>query len=67
MAESELCWECKEKARGYVRLNPWVHCHHEPKEKSKCWCMRNSGPGKHSIIGDETVKVIFCPECGRML
>lgn len=70
MSENELCWECKEATdrKGYVRLNPWVHCHHEPKEKSKCEQCQDGvfAPLYRPVRMNADIKASkFCPECGR--
>lgn len=71
--ENELCWRCKEYINrtilpSDVGLGPFLHCHHEPKEKPKrCWCDDNyailveidSGEAKHYLTAT------FCPQCGR--
>jgi 4-hydroxy-3-methylbut-2-en-1-yl diphosphate synthase IspG/GcpE len=44
-----------------------MHCHHEPKEKPKCWCEINDQylyRINKRIVG---VEALFCPECGREL
>ena len=36
---SELCWKCREFMEAVRFQNTsYIHCHHEPKEKPKCWC-----------------------------
>ncbi len=72
-----LCWECQKEMdlQGYVRPHPWVHCHHEPKEKPKCWCeydlekklqLNYAEPYYPSRIG-VAYKPTYCPDCGRKL
>ncbi len=89
MGQSELCKECLvaiARMSSKLCLTPDMekllflisHCHHEPKEKQKCWC---EGYGKGEIKLDVArmvdftfhgritapVYVRFCPECGRKL
>jgi hypothetical protein len=77
----ELCWKCEEWmiSHGITKCPP-DHCHHEPKEKPKCWC---EGEGEHRIqkfctpynyLGGRRYytmmpveKAKFCPDCGRKL
>jgi hypothetical protein len=74
MSEEDLCWKCKEEMKGFVIFQN-VHCHHEPEEKKKCWCMQPESkrvPTKIPIGVDfsnviEWRDVKFCPECGRKL
>jgi len=72
-----LCWKCAMdwKARYHnVEIIPlYAHCHHEPKERPKCWC--DDIKAKTTIVeafGAEweeriAIKVNFCPQCGRKL
>lgn len=68
-----LCWECKQaildKWGDKAFFLPWQHCHHEPKEKPKCWCEnRYMHSGMYVKINDDQVSQMnFCPECGRKL
>ena len=70
---SDLCWRCEEQLKKLVDMGEvvrkgftWIHCHHYPKEKEKCWCER---VGKNIISYDGVVWHIpkHCPECGRSL
>jgi hypothetical protein len=75
-----LCWKCREKwekEHGVAGLSPdiwsWLHCHHEPKEKEKCWCELTGGIDSrgrfrgHCIAfeGGTTCPIIYCRECGK--
>jgi hypothetical protein len=71
-----LCWKCREFAQKqhWDLADPSLHCHHEPKEKQKCWCERfprgNFHVGHKSGLHEEDLefnKINFCPECGRKL
>ena len=77
----ELCWKCKEaladldiSLRGsMLDVRPYLHCHHEPKEKPECWCesghtidSMGNGIAKTSIHG-ELIERNFCIRCGRKL
>ncbi len=68
--EQELCWKCKEGLAG-VAFSVYLHCHHKPKEKTKCWCVNLFHAG--GILTKETntifgfVSLNFCPQCGRNL
>ncbi len=77
---SDLCWKCREYPYGETtsvdRDSPWVHCHHEPKEKAKCFCeyervTRTDMVSAQEKVGDKIVehfrRVNFCPQCGRCL
>ena len=67
-----LCWKCKEalmkidiSLRGSeLDVRPYLHCHHEPKEKpaERCWWCQE--PGERKVTGGE---LNFCPRCGRKL
>lgn len=62
---SDLCWKCREKIPTSMScLWDVLHCHHEPKEKEKCWCETNSCYFD-AMAG--THKPKFCPECGKKL
>ena len=75
---SDLCEECKEKvinkfSEGRNIEGFWMdifHCHHELKERAKCFCCLD---GKFiplyrtSRIYEDIKDSKFCPECGRRL
>ena len=74
----DLCWKCKDKLEHgnfgvLADLGQFLHCHHEPKEKPKCWCERVGGIHLFSAYirfeGHEEmpIRMYFCPECGRPL
>jgi hypothetical protein len=72
--ENKLCYKCMEKWEGYWEpgmrrsdYSPWLHCHHEPKERPKCWCEDNSTMKIERYRGFnwEPFKVNFCPQCGK--
>ena len=75
MGEEGLCWKCKERfeAKGKPLMDawgvdPWVHCHHEPKERKICWCEASRNlQSKYIIVENCKVELNFCPECGRKL
>jgi hypothetical protein len=78
-----LCWKCREWlewsiARGLrhpaVKEDPSSHCHHEPREKEKCWCERGTTRfvrlERYCDGGWESSAAFrskFCPGCGRKL
>ena len=66
---SDLCWKCREKIghiNGVECSFAWTHCHHEPKEKEKCWC--DGSTGKEIWYNEKDKwKISFCPVCGRKL
>ena len=75
---NDLCWKCKEwlltQGVNWVSFNdPHLHCHHEPKERPKCWCEKahvNSIAGYPHQVGSHplnTATFNFCPECGGKL
>lgn len=71
----DLCWKCREDFMvrchdygldGYF-ADHFLHCHHEPNEKPKCWCEEmNCTPG-YRQLNQTVVFVSFCPECGKKL
>jgi len=70
--EQGLCWMCIEYWESEYRalprvIPPYVHCHHEPKEKPKCWCEEGMIGRERWVSLGRAVKVDFCPECGRKL
>lgn len=69
MAESELCWECRDWMKNsHLLKDPYLHCHHDPKEKPKCWCERHSHfLGDYTLHENEKLILIFCPQCGKKL
>lgn len=73
MSGEGLCRGCKEelkeqekKSSNILFTHSWVHCHHEPKEELPCWCSRVRNI-VYTIIDGETLRVGFCPQCGRKL
>jgi len=64
-----LCWECKQaildKWGKKAFFLPWQHCHHEPKEKPKCWCEYKFG--QKLYYNGQEFTINFCPQCGRRL
>jgi hypothetical protein len=69
-----LCWKCKEQFHLWVGSGaPWVHCHHEPKEKPKCWCEYKHDLKQEKVIlqwlpgENKAFDISFCPVCGRKL
>jgi hypothetical protein len=73
MSEKDLCWECRKDLHSMV-INGSDHCHHEPKEKEKCWCEPLIDPTeKYTVVlnnrsgREEVLRLKFCPECGRSL
>jgi len=76
-----LCWECRERWGDHLtdksnldRLlevdKPWLHCHHEPKEKAKCWCEGDRAllyAKSITTICGNAVEINFCPQCGKKL
>lgn len=81
IAKGDLCWECRERLVKWFKRNcpdlqvyTWaseiLHCHHEPKEKPKCWCETGYSIGLPFYYVDGKVVYIslrFCPECGKRL
>ncbi len=70
--EQRLCLECKEKWEKVYGVKSgemyWIHCHHESREKPKCWCeIRDRDCREYVVIHGCTVGVEFCPQCGRKL
>ncbi len=70
-----LCWKCKKelteiekKFYGYGSTI-WWHCHHEPKEKPKCWCEKIGTRAFPQCFYLECQNGIlnFCPQCGEKL
>ena len=66
----ELCWKCLQNLNSAERLcfkggQTWWHCHHEPKEKPKCWCESERFKGFFSTAS--AYRVNYCPECGKKL
>jgi len=74
-----LCWKCKEQLET-VRINRlkvtdytlgFLHCHHEPKEKPKCWCEQSDIKIYFDIVRClerlSNMPAKYCPECGRKL
>lgn len=72
-----LCWKCREDfdrrchdygLDGYF-ANHFLHCHHEPKEKKKCWCEGDMGLVQIKVDQRESVwhRATYCPECGKKL
>lgn len=75
-----LCWRCKEAwcngqvvsgEENILKRMPYLHCHHLPKEKTRCWCdggstidLMDDGVAKISIHG-ELVERNFCIKCGK--
>jgi hypothetical protein len=76
-----LCYKCRQaildKWGNKAFFLPSQHCHHEPKEKLKCWCeydrlkkiQLNYAPMNRYDITNIGVPYTpnFCPECGRKL
>ena len=68
-----FCWKCaryveKLLIEGTIGgVYPWDHCHHEPKENTKCWCENYSVEkfGKYAEVYGKILPLIFCPQCGR--
>ena len=68
---SDLCdkclkewWEKERDMNGYVKLIPVAtHCHHEPKEKEKCWCQKFEEDSVIKIYANQ----FYCHQCGRKL
>ena len=61
----KLCLKCLTDWKENVNCLPsWLHCHHEPKEKAKCWC---ESPMDTRLSADESLSINFCPECGKKL
>ena len=69
---NELCWKCRDFILEHHFSKDFFdgpfHCHHEPKEKEKCWCeiCFYDREIKHYPSG-YVIKAKFCPECGRSL
>ena len=74
----KLCWKCRERFKGSG--NPYIdtivdtlHCHHEPKEKEKCWCEYDYKNPFYVECSDadqpdvKSYRIKFCPVCGRKL
>ena len=61
-----LCWKCREYWNKHAPQSgiPWLHCHHEPKNKRECWC---ESPTDTRLSADESLSINFCPECGKKL
>jgi hypothetical protein len=71
MSEKDLCRKCLKYHKnkfGDEEVWPDQHCHHEPKEKEKCWCAEplNFGITYHRI-DDKGININFCPQCGKPL
>ncbi len=75
---TELCWKCREKwiavMGDNLDCNPLIHCHHEPKEKEKCWCEDeyrkinlDCGYRGKLRLNEVLIEMHFCPQCGRSL
>lgn len=78
MSKKDLCEECKfdyeirfgHTNQPFISYQKWAHCHHEPKEKQKCWCemTEDSSPKRVKVWdGLGYVPLNFCPECGRRI
>jgi hypothetical protein len=71
--ENELCWKCRDyylnKYGSNCYFTPNQHCHHEPKEKEKCWCeyAEKERTGRYPTKGALGFKALYCPECGKKL
>jgi hypothetical protein len=81
MGKDDLCWKCQEYLKNLGldlnKLNPDNHCHHEPKEKPKCWCETHE-ISSFVFVNDNALEMTaklksvklntkFCPECGKKL
>jgi len=62
---SDLCWKCREGWK--VTQWPWTHCHHEQREKPKCWCERFHIFNVITMESRIEATIRYCPECGRKL
>ncbi len=76
-----LCWKCKESLRelytkeSFLKVRnrePWIHCHHEPGKKPKCWCVDKVNGTKTFVetfgsLNGEVIYPDFCPQCGNKL
>ncbi len=69
MSEKDLCYKCLELFNAdypmVKRIHSWLHCHHEPKEKEKCWCEHH--PNREVFYNGNWHKASYCPECGTPL
>jgi len=65
---SDLCWKCKQEMTAHELgcIQGWSHCHHEPKEKEKCWCEYGDRV-LYNPNGFAYAMVKFCPQCGKKL
>jgi len=74
MISSGLCWECREYWNKFeiksmdLKFAPYIHCHHESREKVKCWCEGITWkPSKEHPFVLDGAFVKFCLECGKRL
>lgn len=65
MSKEDLCWECRQDLM-YYDVKKSYHCHHEPKEKKRCWCERGASRAK-LWDGRDYVMTDYCPQCGKKL
>ncbi len=65
MSEKDLCDECLKFSKdNKLEIFPDTHCHHEPKEKEKCWCDLPKEE-RYTVVQGHFAS--FCLECGKPL
>ena len=59
--------EEEEKQRRVLdAIKQYMENKDKPKEKPKCWCEVNRS-GCYTALNNTTIRVIFCPQCGKKL
>lgn len=67
--KNNLCEKCAQWAVNGQHFAPWLHCHHEKEQKSKCpVCLDGRFQPIHSMpYSDRKLACLLCPGCGRRL